>query len=138
MPTTDVKSANAAQRPRETEPSHPPLEKAVQLSWLNDGKRTFTWESESFLQCVFVLNGQIELFLPEHGKSTSPEQSWFTLSLDGWTANCRTTPGTRALILECEESLDLGKVLMDSGFSNVVLFAGGMTEWTNAGHVVER
>ena len=65
----------------------------------------FTWESESFLQCVFVLNGQIELFLPEHGKSTIPAHSWFALSLDGWTANCRMTPGTKALILHCEESL---------------------------------
>ena len=105
MPTTDVKSANSEQRPQKTEPNHSPLEKAVQLSWLNTEQRTFSWESKSFLQCVFVQRGQIELFLPEHGKSIIPANSWFALSLDGWTANCRITSGTRALILNCEESL---------------------------------
>ena len=87
------------------ESEHSSLEQAVQLSWLNTEKRTFSWESESFLQCVFVLDGQIELFLPEHGKSTIQAHSWFALSLDGWTANCRITPGTKALILDCEQAL---------------------------------
>lgn len=40
--------------------------------------------------------------------------------------------------LECDESLELGKILIDSGFTNVVLFAGGMTAWTNAGYRVEQ
>lgn len=86
-------------------PEHSPLEEAVQVKWLMPEKRTFAWESESFLQCVFVTEGQMELFLPEHGKTTIQPHSWFALSLDGWTANCRTIPGTKALVLECEESL---------------------------------
>ena len=39
---------------------------------------------------------------------------------------------------ECEESLELGKFLIDAGYTNVTLFAGGITEWEKAGHPVER
>ncbi len=105
MPTIDAHSVSTEQSPQETEPNYSPLEKAVQLSWLHPENKTFTWESESFLQCVFVLEGQLELFLPEHGKSSIQAHSWFALSLDGWTANCRITPGTKALILNCDKEL---------------------------------
>ncbi len=39
---------------------------------------------------------------------------------------------------ECEESLELGKILIQSGFTNVTLFAGGIAEWERAGYPVER
>jgi len=39
---------------------------------------------------------------------------------------------------ECEESLELGRFLITAGYTNVALFAGGMAEWTAAGHPVEQ
>jgi rhodanese-related sulfurtransferase len=39
---------------------------------------------------------------------------------------------------ECEESLELGRFLIASGYTNIALFAGGMAEWTAAGHPVEQ
>lgn len=39
---------------------------------------------------------------------------------------------------ECEESLELGKFLIESGYTNVTLFAGGITAWEKAGYPVER
>ncbi len=39
---------------------------------------------------------------------------------------------------ECEESLELGRILIQSGYTNIALFAGGMAEWTAAGHPVEQ
>lgn len=39
---------------------------------------------------------------------------------------------------ECDESLELGGILIRSGFTNVTLFAGGMTSWKKAGYRVER
>lgn len=38
----------------------------------------------------------------------------------------------------CDESLQLANLLHKQGFTNLVLFAGGMTEWTKAGLQVER
>ena len=38
----------------------------------------------------------------------------------------------------CDESLQLAKVLHGQGFTNVVLFNGGMVEWQQAGEAVER
>lgn len=40
--------------------------------------------------------------------------------------------------LECDESLLLTKELIKLGFTNTVLFAGGMTEWKAAGLQVQR
>lgn len=39
---------------------------------------------------------------------------------------------------ECEESLELGQILMTAGYTNVTLFAGGITDWQAAGYPVER
>jgi len=39
---------------------------------------------------------------------------------------------------ECEESLELGEILITSGYTNVTLFAGGITAWQAAGYPVER
>lgn len=39
---------------------------------------------------------------------------------------------------ECEESLELGKFLIESGYTNVSLFAGGISAWEKAGYPVER
>jgi rhodanese-related sulfurtransferase len=39
---------------------------------------------------------------------------------------------------ECEESLELGEILIKSGYTNVTLFAGGITAWQEAGYPVER
>lgn len=38
----------------------------------------------------------------------------------------------------CEASLDLAKTLVESGFRRVLVFTGGMPEWTAAGHPIER
>lgn len=38
----------------------------------------------------------------------------------------------------CDESLQLAKVLQQQGFTNLVLFAGGMAEWQQAGLQVEK
>lgn len=40
--------------------------------------------------------------------------------------------------LECDESLKLGEILIASGYTNITLFAGGMTAWTAAQLPVER
>ncbi len=105
MHTDNHTQPKTSEQPTQRNESDYSLEEAVRLSVLEPENTTFGWESESFMQCVFVMKGQIELFLPEHGKSTIPAHSWFALSLDGWTANCRVTPGTKALVLDCEESL---------------------------------
>jgi len=39
---------------------------------------------------------------------------------------------------ECEESLELGAILITHGYTNITLFAGGITAWTDAGYAVER
>jgi len=39
---------------------------------------------------------------------------------------------------ECEESLELGAILITHGYTNITLFAGGITAWTEAGYKVER
>lgn len=39
--------------------------------------------------------------------------------------------------LECEDSLALATFLRDQGYTNVVLFAGGMTAWEASGAPVE-
>ena len=38
----------------------------------------------------------------------------------------------------CDESLQLAKVLQQQGFTNLVLFVGGMAEWQQAGLQVEK
>jgi rhodanese-related sulfurtransferase len=38
----------------------------------------------------------------------------------------------------CDESLQLAELLRRQGFTNLVLFAGGMAEWQQAGLAVER
>lgn len=39
---------------------------------------------------------------------------------------------------ECDESFELSVYLRRQGFTNLVLFVGGMSEWTAAGKAVER
>jgi len=39
---------------------------------------------------------------------------------------------------ECEESLELGKFLLEAGYTNVSLFAGGISAWEKAGFPVDR
>lgn len=39
---------------------------------------------------------------------------------------------------ECDESLKLGEILVQSGYTNITLFAGGMSAWQEAGLEVER
>jgi rhodanese-related sulfurtransferase len=39
---------------------------------------------------------------------------------------------------ECDESLKLGEILITAGYTNIALFAGGMTAWTEAGYEVQR
>jgi rhodanese-related sulfurtransferase len=39
---------------------------------------------------------------------------------------------------ECDESLKLGEILINAGYTNIALFAGGMTAWIEAGYEVER
>jgi rhodanese-related sulfurtransferase len=39
---------------------------------------------------------------------------------------------------ECEESLDLGRMLIAAGYTNISLFAGGMAAWTGANLPVEQ
>ena len=97
MPTiTQAKTETTDQREPELKTVLPPLEEAIQLSWLDTEKKTFTWQSDSFLQCVFVLDGQMELFLPEHGKSTVQAHSWFALSLDGWERQLQDHTGDQS------------------------------------------
>lgn len=52
------------------------------------------------------------------------------------------TPGQPILVYcsgaECEESLELGKILISAGFTNIALFAGGISAWEQAGYPVER
>jgi len=40
--------------------------------------------------------------------------------------------------LDCDESLKLGEILIAAGFTNIAIFAGGMTEWQKADLPVER
>jgi rhodanese-related sulfurtransferase len=58
------------------------------------------------------------------------------------SASAMLTPAQPVLVYcsgqECEESLELGKILIESGYTNVTLFAGGITAWTQAGYPVER
>jgi rhodanese-related sulfurtransferase len=39
---------------------------------------------------------------------------------------------------ECDESLKLSKHLLQNGFTNVVLFVGGFSDWTEAKLPVEK
>ncbi len=39
--------------------------------------------------------------------------------------------------LECDESIALGTFLIQQGYTNVALFAGGITEWKDKGYPVE-
>lgn len=39
---------------------------------------------------------------------------------------------------QCDESLKLSQHLLHNGFTNVHLFAGGMSDWTAAGYPVEK
>ena len=39
--------------------------------------------------------------------------------------------------LECEESLEISVYLLDMGFTNIVLFAGGIRAWEAAGYGLE-
>lgn len=39
---------------------------------------------------------------------------------------------------ECEESLELGEILITHGYTNITLFAGGISAWTEAGYSLER
>jgi len=39
---------------------------------------------------------------------------------------------------ECEESLELGAILITHGYTNITLFAGGMAAWIEAGYTLER
>ena len=39
---------------------------------------------------------------------------------------------------DCDESLELGRLLQAAGFTNLTLFVGGMAAWTEAGLEVER
>jgi rhodanese-related sulfurtransferase len=39
---------------------------------------------------------------------------------------------------DCDESLMLGKTLIEAGYTNITLFVGGMKEWTDANLPVER
>ena len=39
---------------------------------------------------------------------------------------------------DCDESLKLGEILIEAGYTNIALFAGGIIEWQQAGHPVER
>lgn len=39
---------------------------------------------------------------------------------------------------ECDESLKLGEILIEAGFTNITLFAGGMIAWQEAGLEVQR
>jgi rhodanese-related sulfurtransferase len=38
----------------------------------------------------------------------------------------------------CESSLDLARTLVEAGYRRVLVFSGGMPEWSAAGHPVER
>jgi rhodanese-related sulfurtransferase len=40
--------------------------------------------------------------------------------------------------LQCDESLKLSRYLLNNGFTNVALFAGGLSEWTAAGLPVQK
>ncbi|MGA1193263.1 MAG: rhodanese-like domain-containing protein [Kiritimatiellia bacterium] len=39
---------------------------------------------------------------------------------------------------ECDESIKLGEILIEAGYTNVTLFAGGMIAWQEAGFEVQR
>lgn len=39
---------------------------------------------------------------------------------------------------DCDESLKLGEMLIELGYTNLTLFAGGMKAWQEAGYEVER
>ncbi len=39
---------------------------------------------------------------------------------------------------DCDESLKLGEILIGAGYTNITLFAGGMTAWQEAGLEVQR
>jgi len=39
---------------------------------------------------------------------------------------------------DCDESLQLGEMLRQAGFTNLTLFVGGIKEWEDAGFPVER
>lgn len=39
---------------------------------------------------------------------------------------------------DCDESLKLGEILIQSGYTNITLFAGGMSAWQDAGLEVQR
>ena len=39
--------------------------------------------------------------------------------------------------LECDESFELSLSLIEQGFTNIVLFAGGFNAWDGAGHKVQ-
>jgi len=50
-------------------------------------------------------------------------------------------PGQPVLVycsgVACDESLELSRFLLQQGYSNVVLFAGGFSEWSKAGLEIE-
>ena len=88
-------SVNASGSPNET----------LNVFWLAPENNTFTWQYDSFLQFAFVLEGEINFFLPDKGKQTAQAGKWLAVSLDGWTANCRIAPNTRILVLESSHQL---------------------------------
>lgn len=81
------------------------MDDSLNAFWLSPESTKFPWQYDSFLQFAFVLEGEINFFLPDKGKQTAQAGIWLAVSLDGWTANCRISPGTRFLVMECTQEL---------------------------------
>ena len=62
------------------------------------------WPYSSFSQIVFVLEGDLSLFLPDMGRMTIAPHSWFTLSLNEWPVSMEFSDSVKLVVIECPKA----------------------------------
>lgn len=62
------------------------------------------WPFTSFSQIVFVLEGDLHLFLPDRGRQTIGPSRWFALSLNEWQASLEFRGSLKLVVIECPKA----------------------------------
>lgn len=92
------------------------------IHFIFDARPPVDFETGHIPGAMLLYSEEFDTYFPDYAMMLTPEQP-VMVYCSGYA---------------CDESLLVSEMLFEQGFTNLVLFAGGMAEWNEAGYATER